>query len=540
MKLYSVIGSLVASLDTDAMFGVMGDANLELVASFRDQGHRYVRAVHETGAVVMADAYFRASGRVGIATVTHGPGLTNAITGLTEAVRARSEVLLISGTTPPDPMDPGYEQRIDLRQVAATAGAIYEQVYTPASVGRDLTRALQRMRSERRPVLLDVPARMVHDDCPEPQTLEPIAWAGPRRPSESELDATLGLITSVNRPIIIAGRGAVVSDAAPSLVALAENIGALLGASVLAKDLFAREKRNIGIMGNLSHEAAQNALAEADCIICFGASLNSMTVADGDLIRGKKIVHVDLDPAAINHFSRADQCIVGDAKAVADTMNDVLRETGWTARHTDWVDRHISALASHSTALTDEHVADGFVDVRAAAAALNDALPTSFGVVSDVGRYNAGTWPYIHAGDPRDFLGISAFASIGLGVAGAIGAAVARPGLPIVLLVGDGGLMMSVSEISTAVRERLPIIVAVFNDDVYGFEYFRLERFGFDPDYSKNDFADFTGIAQGFGVPGRTVRSVDDIVACTDLWRAGLTGPVLLDVKIDPAHNLIQ
>ena len=327
------------------MFGVMGDANLEIVSAYRDKGGRYVRAVHETGAVAMADAYHRASGRLGVATVTYGPGLTNSVTGLTEAVRARSQVLLISGTTP---LDPHHDQRIDVQHVARTAGAIYERVYTADSAGRDISRALQRIRGDRVPVLLDVPAHLLNQGCTVKQVLEPTVSAAARPPLERELDEALGLITSVYRPVIVAGRGAVVAGAAPALKTLAEHTGALLAASVLAKDIFAGEKRNIGIMGNLADEAAQTALAEADCIISFGAALNSMTSVDGDLVRGKKVIHIDVDPAAINLYTRVDASVIGDAKAVAEAMNDVLTESGWTPEPSSWVERTVSALATQS------------------------------------------------------------------------------------------------------------------------------------------------------------------------------------------------
>ena len=535
MELHKAIGTMLAGLGT-TMFGVMGDANLHIVSTYRSRGGRYVRAVHESGAVTMADAHHRAGGQLTLATVTHGPGLTNALTGLTEAVRARSQVLLVSGTTP---LDPHHDQRIDVAQVARTAGAAYERIYTPDSAGRDVSRALQRARGDRIPVLLDVPAHLLHERCTRVQVLEPTAAAEPRPPRESELDGALGLLTAANRPIIVAGRGAVVSGAAPALVTLAENTGALLAASVLAKDIFAGEKRSIGIMGNLAHDEAQQALSEADCIVSFGAALNSMTTVDGDLVGGKKIVHVDIDPAAINLYTRVDEAVVGDAGAVAKAMNAMLAESGWAPEPSGWVERTASAVASRAELLTDEHVVETFIDVRAAAMALNDVLPKNFALISDVGRYNAGTWPYIHVADPRDFLGISAFGSIGLGLAGAVGAGVARPGLPVVLLVGDGGLMMSVGELTTAVREALPLIIVVLNDDAYGYEHFRLVRYGFDAAYSKNDFADFTGIAGGFGIESRTIRTVADLEGCSELWREGLTGPVLLDVKIDPFHNLI-
>lgn len=535
MRLYEALASMLKEVGADAVFGVMGDANMKMISAFSASGGRYVKAVHETGAITMADAYYRMSGSLGIATVTHGPGLTNSLTGLTEAARSRSAVLVISGDIP---AEPGHDQLIDIRQIALTAGALFDQIFTPRTAARDFSRAVRRAIAGRLPLVLDVPAEMLEGECEVTQMIEALGTTATEVPDEGELDDALGVLLSARRPVLIAGRGAIASEATQSMVELAERTGAFLGTSVLGKGAFEGQTRNIGIVGSLATEVAQTILAESDCIVSFGASLNYFTSMNGDLLRGKRVIHVDLEPGAMGNYSRVDEAIIGDALAVAESMNRLLDEAGVTTKDSSWVESYLDELLSHAEDLPAPHNSAGTVDIRHAAASLAKILPDEIGLVSDVGRFNAGTWPFIDATNPRDFLGMSSFGSIGLGLAGAIGAAVARPGLPIVLLVGDGGLMMHLGELITAVRERLPIIIVVWNDDAYGFEYFRLERYGFDPHYSKNYFPDFAPIAEAFSYQTKTVRSLTELERTAELWRDGLNGPILIDIKLDADHNI--
>ncbi|MEW1819303.1 thiamine pyrophosphate-binding protein [Arthrobacter sp. NPDC080031] len=537
MKLYEAMASMIAKLDSEVLFGLMGDANLHMICDYRKAGGRYIRTVHEAGAVSMADAYHRSSGRTGLATITHGPGLTNAMTALTEAARARSEVLVISGSTPAEPTNP---QRIDLAQIAATAGALYERAYKPETIGRDLTRALQRMKTSRLPVLFDVPSDFQSWELETPQIAHMPHAQRPRSPFAAEVEPALELILASERPIIIAGRGAVVAEAEEELAQLAEQTGALLGTTIAGKELFRSNARSIGIVGGLSDERAAAILSDSDCLIAFGAALNNWTSFDGTITQGKRVVQIDQDGAAINAYTPVDCGVIGDVRAVAATMNEILsgnmepERSAWLARMTPATSR--AAASSFTPAVTSP----GTVDIREAATALNKVLPADIAFVSDVGRFNVGTWPYLHAASPEALLTMNYFASLGLGISGAAGISAARPGKPTLLAVGDGGLMMGVGELATLVRESFPVIVTAWNDDSYGFEHFRLERYGFDADYSSNDFSDLAALAAGMGMRARTIRSIEDIEQAAELWTNGLTGPVFLDIKIDPHHNLIH
>ncbi|MCM2393549.1 thiamine pyrophosphate-binding protein [Streptomyces albipurpureus] len=535
MKVYQQLATALLEHGVDTMFGLMGDANMLYLCDYMERGGRFVPVTHEGGAVGMSDGWSRARGRVGVASVTHGPALSNTVTSLIEAVRSRSRVLLLTGDTPAEPT---HFQRLDLAAVATMAGAGYEKVHKPADLVRSLNQALRRVVAEDRPVLLDLPIGLVRKDAGEQQPAARPLSRAIGLPTEEQLNGALGLIASARRPVVLAGRGAVAADARDELIALADQLAAPLATTLLAKDWFHGHPSNLGIFGNLSHSVATAAISEADCIIAFGASLNSHTSFHGELLGDKKVVQVDSDPSAFGWFTPIDEAVSGDAKAVAAAMGDTLRAVGHAPTR--------SRLEKIQQRLREHRLTDDFqdrtgadtVDVRTAAIRLNEVLPRKRVLVSDIGRFAVGVWPAVRVAAPRDFVCMGGFGSIGLGLSGAIGAAVARPGDLTVLVVGDGGFMMNMAEFTTAVRERLPLLVVVLNDGAYGAEHFKLVHIGVDPDYSLNAWPELVPMAEAMGARGMTVRRPADLDTLRNIAR-DLDGPFLVDVRLDPHVNIV-
>lgn len=536
MKVREATGRLVLEHGVDTMFGLLGDANLFYAISYQQAGGRFVSAVHEGGAVGMADAYSRITGNVGVASVTRGPGLTNTLTSLTEAVRNRSRLIVISA----EPPSPTHAQMIDPSSVASTAGAGYSTVHSGDTLVRDLNRVFQHTVAEGRPFVLNLPERLMNQDAPEELAVTLPVTAPPLQPAVDALDGALGLMASAKRPVVLAGRGAVIANARESLVGLADLLGAALATTMQAKDMFAGHPRNLGVLGSLSHSVTSDAITSADVIIAFGAAINSWTTFGGELIANARIIHVDRDASRLGRFFTANEAICGDAALTATKFAELLAEADHRASAL-WGHELETRLAKHSPSddFTDRS-RPGAIDPRTAMIHLDEVLPRSRTVISDLGRFLTGTWPYVTIPDAADFVTPTAFGSIGLALGAAVGAAVARPDRVAVCLVGDGGLMMQLGEFSTAVREKLPVVVLAFNDGAYGAEHAKLVDHGIDPSYSLLACPDLAQVAESLGGRGARVESVDDIKPLASALADMSSGPLLVDVRLDPELNTMH
>ncbi|WP_068398729.1 thiamine pyrophosphate-binding protein [Kribbia dieselivorans] len=534
MKLYTAMSRALLDHGVDTIFGLMGDVNMLYLSSFLDAGGQLVRVAHEGSSVGMADAWSRLTGRIGVASVTHGPALTNTMTSLVEASRAGSRVLVLTGQTP---LDPTHFQRIDIAAIAAAAEVGYEKVHRPESLGRDLDRALQRIEAEQRPVILDLPIHLLRHEI-EPVTVHPPVAPTPRTPDLDDLDDVIGLLAAAHHPIVLAGRGALRSGAREALIALADALAAPLATTALAKDLFTGHPSNIGICGNLSHGVASTALAQADVIIAFGGSLNTYTAHGGEVFAGKKVIQVDTNPGAFNWFTPVDHGVCGDAAIVAELLTDALDEAGHRPAR-GWLDGLQRQLVEHRHDLDyrDRSGADT-LDPRTASIRLNDLLPPDRVLVSDIGRYVVGAWPYLQVPAGGRFTSMGAFGAIGLGLAGAIGASVAHPEALTILAIGDGGLAMSLAELPTAIRDRRRLLVLLYNDGAYGAEYYKLVHFGEDADHSLNSWPEIVPAVEAMGGSGLVARTLADLDAVPALLEAA-DGPVVVDIRMDPRVNIL-
>ncbi len=531
MNVHSALARGLADHGVDTVFGLVGDANLFLVDSFvREQHGTYVAAAHEAGAVLMATGYARAAGRVGVATVTHGPGLTNTVTALVEGARGRTPLVVLAGDTAVD--DPGNVQDIDQRELVAPTGAGFVQVRTPGSAVEDLALALRRAVIERRPVVLNVPA-----DFQWAQTSY-VAVHGTPPPAlapaldDAALDLAVGVVANARRPIVLAGRGASTVAGRAAALRLAERIGAPLATTLKAKDLFRGEPFDLGIFGTVSTPAASEAIARSDCIIALGAGLNRFTTVRGSLLEGRAVVQCDVDPAAIGGSGAPVVGLVGDCAAAADAICAWLDEAGVAAsgfRSPDLLRR----LAEQPSGPPDRST-ETTVDVRAALRRLEHELPEHRTLVTDGGRFMYEAWRQLSVREPGHFLPTVHFGSIGLGLATAVGAGFGAPDRPVVLVCGDGGFMLGgLVEFGTAVRLGVDLVVVVLDDGAYGAEHVQFRDRDMDPALSVLAWPDLAGVADALGGRGLTVRSLTDLEGLRPLLE-NRDGPVLVDVRLDP------
>ncbi|HYZ79780.1 MAG TPA: thiamine pyrophosphate-dependent enzyme, partial [Solirubrobacteraceae bacterium] len=499
------------------------------------RGARFHHARREDGAICMADGYARVSGRLGICSVHQGPGLTNTVTGLTEAAKSRTPLLVLAGESPAAALTSNF--RIDQPGLVESVGAAADRVQSPATAADDTQRAYHRALIERRPVVLMLPI----DIQPQPpEALEPQQPPVPALqtpdPPQQALAAVADVLQSAQRPVIIAGRGAVLADAREELERLGALCGALLATSAPANGLFAGLPYALGISGGFASPFAAGVLPQADVVLAVGASLNHWTTRHGQLISdGARVAQIDVEARAFGLNRPADLTVLGDAAAAARLLADELerrghRATGW---RTPEMAADIAAKGwagdSYEDASTEE-----WIDPRTLSIALEARLPAAKSVAVDSGHFLGYPAMFLSVPDARAWVFPNGFQSVGLGLGNAIGAAVARPDRLTVAAIGDGGAFMALAEIETAVRLGLKLLVLIYDDCAYGAEVHHFAPMGHDVSRVQFPDADLAALARAVGAEAATVRRTGDLDV-VDAWlQDARPRPLVLDAKVNP------
>lgn len=528
-----VAGRVLADLGVGHAFGVVGSGNFVLTNALREGGVPFTAARHEGGAASMADAYARMSGRVGVLSVHQGCGLTNAMTGIAEAAKSRTPMIVLTADSPASALRSNF--RIDQEVLAASVGAVNDRVYGPGTVVADVTRAFRTAVTQRRTVVLhvaiDIASAAADFDGPAKLSVE-----APRvRPEARSVARLADAIRAARRPVFVAGRGA--RAAGPEIAALAEASGALVATSAVANGLFTGNPFSLGISGGFSSPTSAELIAGADLIVGWGCALNMWTMRHGRLIGADTTVaQVDVDIDAIGAHRSVDLGVVGDCAATAADVLAALppdnpAPVGY--RSADVAARIAESSRWQDVPVTGE-VTPGRVDPRALTIALDEILPAERIVSIDSGNFMGYPSTHLSVPDEYGFCFTQAFQSIGLGLGTAIGAAFAQPGRLPVLGTGDGGFLMAIAELETAVRLALPLVVIVYNDSAYGAE---VHHFG-NADMTTVTFpeVDIAAIARGHGATGVTVTGLEDLDEVRN-WIGSLpspepSGPLVIDAKI--------
>jgi thiamine pyrophosphate-dependent acetolactate synthase large subunit-like protein len=528
MLVSEAVARTLAELGVRTVFGLMGSGNLAVTNDLRAAGATFYSARHEGGAICMADGYTRVSGAPAACSVHQGPGLTNAITGLTEAAKSRTPVIVLAADTPSAAIRSNF--RIDQAALVEAVGAIAERVHGPATAVADAARAVRRARVERRPVVLMLPLDVQAMEADHGNGAPAAPDLAAPAPAGAAIAAAAALIDAAERPAIIAGRGAVLSGAGPALRALGERIGAVLATSAPANGLFRGDPFDVGIAGGFSSPLAVRLLAGSDVIVAFGATLNQWTTRHGALIgRGARVVGIDLDAEAIGAHRPVDAGVVGDARAAAAALAEATSPA--TRRRTAELAAEIAAGGWRDQPFAEG--GSGRLDPRTLSIVLDDMLPDKRTVVVDSGHFMG--WPsmYLRVPDAAGFVFPQAFQCVGLGLGNAIGAAIARPDRLTIAALGDGGALMALPELETLGRLRLPLLVVIYDDEAYGAEVHHFRPLGQAVDLAQFPPTDFAALAEAAGCRGLTARSVADLEGVRD-WLRSPDRPLVLDAKVDP------
>lgn len=534
---YELLVADLKALGVQQVFGLMSDDTAVFATALDSSGIRFYGARHENNAIAMAEGFSYASGELGVAVIGRGPATANGLHAATYASRAGSRVLIISGEAAMpagnvNGIGPDYKA-FNASGVLAAAGIRTFVATSPQTARGALADAVSAaMQGGAAALLLPVNVQLTETDAGNASAQMP----KPRPPAAAQpqaIAAAAALLRQSSRPIILAGLGAHRAGAKEALEQLAERTGALLATSARGKDLFRGHPCNLGIVGSFSHSAARRMIDQADCVLVFGAGLNLLTMSFGHSLPKVPLIQVDTDRSHIGRWHPADVAVVGDARLAAEAILEALppgsnTERPFRSEETLRFLREFDIARDFEPANTPRTV-----DPRALGVALEKLLPARRNLVYDAGNF-LGIVPYLSVPDPGRFKLTSDFASIGLGFGTALGVAKARPDETTILVIGDGGFLMTMGELETVVREDLPLVIVLMNDCAYGAELHFLKMRELPVAKSVFPDVDFAPIAEAFGFQAATIRTLDDLQKMAPLL-ARPDGPVFLDCKLNAA-----
>ncbi|MFG1869186.1 thiamine pyrophosphate-binding protein [Micromonospora arborensis] len=535
MRVAEVVGRVLYEHGARYVFGVVGSGNFHVTNALVAAGARFVAAAHEGGAASMADAYARTSATVGLLSVHQGPGVTNALTGLTEAAKSRTPMVVLA----PEATAPRSNFFIDLPSLAASVGADFHRVR--AAHAAEDAGAAYRAAARGATVVLALPLEVQHT-VTEPWS-GPVPAVAPTPAAAGQVEPLLAALQAARRPVFIAGRGA--RAAREPLIRLADACGALLAVSAAAKGLFTGNPWNLDVAGGFATPLAAELIGAADLVVAWGSTLNMWTTRHGELIPPSAVVvQVDHDPAAFGVNRPVDLTVAGEVSAVAEAVLGRLGtgptgvvDAGTGGWRTPELAQRIRDHGRWRAVPYRDEGGPATIDPRTLSAALDDLLPPDRTVVVDSGNFMGYPSMWLDVPDVAGFCFTQAFQSVGLGLASALGAAVARPDRLTVAAVGDGGFVMSATELVTAVRLALPLLVVIYDDAAYGAEVHHFGPDGHPLETVTFPETDLAAIARGYGCDGLTVRTVDDL-GPVRRWLAGpRTRPLVIDAKVSAARG---
>ena len=537
VPVYQVLAEDIKALGVDSVFGLMSDDICQLFATLDAMEVRMIGARHETNAVMMAMGYAAATGRLGVALIGRGPAMANAMHGLLSVHKAGLPVLVIAGDAAlgrgaVNPLGPDLKA-YPAATITRACGMATFQPSSPDAARQALADAVAEASLGRLSVLL-LPTDVQVGYADVGAGASPVRLTqppAPQRARQASIDTAAGLLRASRRPLILAGVGAFRGGARAAIEKLADTTGALLVSALKAKDMFRGNPYDLGILGSSSHSLARRYIEQADCVLAIGVALNSLTMSSGSALPPVPLIHVDATRTAIGRWWQPDVAVVGDARLVAEQLTAAL--TGKSAEEKPWHTQEVrDAIAAfeHTRDFTVAHTART-VDPRVLTLSLSGMLPSNRHVVYDGGNFMAN-WAYLSVPDPGHFTHTLDTGSVGLGIGTAIGVARGRPDRAVVLMIGDGGMLMTMGEIETIVREDLPVILLVMNDAAYGAEVHILRGQGLPTAKAEFFDVDFAPMAEPLGFECHTVRSMDDLQAIAPRLAAP-EGPILIDCKIN-------
>ena len=528
MKCYQALAQALHREALGTCFALLGDANMHMAGALSELGGEFIYTRHEHAAVAGAAAYARATGCVGFATVTCGPGVTQLATILPIAVRARIPLIIFAGEAPLHKA--WYNQKIDQAPFVEACGAIYHALHSPLTIISDLHEAIAEAKSTQSVVVVGVPFDLQQQPyqgtCDHNLSDTLITPPAPQMARPLEITEAAKWIAEAKRPILMAGLGAVSADAHDACLDLAQKAGALLTTTLPAKGYFHHEAYYLGMAGGFATERAKAIFQEADLIIGVGARLASHAFNGGKLTPHARVIHLDTDPQYdVQGRKAADLLITADARLGTIALAQAITpQTGWRTEP-------MKQAAAHALALPDDSATpDGLLHPMAVIKALEDIIGDECHIINTSG-HSAYYAAHMNQHPQSHFTVVRDFGAIGNGTSFALVIAAAHPERPIILIDGDGSALMHIQELETMARHNLKILTIIMNDGAYGSEVHKLRADNVTLAGSVFGRPDFAGIGEGFGLTGQRFTTLLGLKDAMDDFRNG-TGPHIWDMHI--------
>jgi len=522
------------------VFGYPGGAILPAYDAMTQYPVRHVLVRHEQGATHMADGFARASGQVGVAIATSGPGATNMVTGIATAMLDSSPIVCITGQVGSKLIGSDAFQETDITGVTLPVTKHNYLVTRAEDIAPAFREAVHVATSGRPgPVLIDITK-----DAQQTATTFDWEAAAPKmrgyrpdyRPASADFQRAAALIREAKRPVILAGRGIILADACDVVRQFAERTNTPIALTLLGIGAVpANHPLNLGMMGMHGEAWVNTAIQEADLLLAFGMRFDDRVTGNlKTYAPNARKIHVDIDPAEINKNVKVDVALVGDLREVLTDLLPVVP----VCENGSWMDR-IADLKGDSAVRDIQNLPDN--GHLYAAHVINDIWRETNGeaiVVTDVGQHQMWEAQYYKHNAPRSLITSGGLGTMGFALPAAIGAKVAKPDSEVWVVVGDGGFQMTMCELATIVQENIDVKIAIINNGYLGMvrqwqEFFYEKRYAATPLVNPN----FQKLAEAFGIRATTVSSRAEVVPTVAAARRH-QGPVLIDFQVEQEDSV--
>ncbi|MGE4545016.1 MAG: biosynthetic-type acetolactate synthase large subunit [Pedobacter sp.] len=531
----------------DTVFGYPGGTVINIYNDLPDYPIKHILTRHEQAAVHAADGYARASGKVGVAIATSGPGATNTVTGIATAYMDSIPMVVITGQVPTPLIGNDAFQEADIVGMTRSITKHNYLVKDVKDLARIIKQAFYIARTGRPgPVLIDLPkdvqiasTKFVYPDSVELRGYKP-TYSGNVR----QVEKAAKMILAARRPVLYVGGGATASDAGQNLIQFAELIQAPVVTTLMGMAAFpTAHPLSLGMLGMHGTYYANMAVTNSDLLIAIGARFDDRVTGRIAAFAPKaKIIHIDIDPTSIKKNVRVDLPIVGELGDVIEKIGNKLRENKdqvdafpeltapWRSQVAAWRTQYPMSYKSSSSVIKPQYVIEK----------IRELTDESAIIATEVGQHQMWTAQFFNFCSPRTFLTSGGLGTMGFGLPAALGAQVACPDRQVIDISGDGSFQMNSQELATLVQFKLPVKIAILNNNFLGMVRQWQELF-FDHRYSQTPLElpiDFVKLAEAYGATGLRASRPDEV---EDVIRKALAtpGPVLMEFKIDREENVM-